>query len=189
MKRLVIVAVCLIIGIGILATLLYPRKLIFYYTFPFWFVRNEYKEFAKKLYNENAELITQIRVADDSRSGWCTRWIFISDVKLAYEDECSILNALYGYMKERTTFRTPLVWEIFFVSEKTVYCAYVSRYGQDLIIGNGDDRFLDWESVPNIESVLPYDTLVKKMTGIGIITPMYLLDPRPIAEMSPNIPK
>ena len=189
MKRvLVIIVTCITTVIAILVFIqLFPRQLVFYYNFPWRAVRTEYKDFARALYNTNEGTITQIQVADDSRSGQCIRWIIISNERLAKDKEDLILDDLLEFMQKRTAATTPLVWEIFFCSEKVVNSTYVSRYGYDRII-NDDDYFRDWESVQNVENILSYDTLTKQLMKSCITRPMYDLDPRPIIEMTPNLP-
>ena len=188
-QKLFYIIICIIIAIAlILAYLLVPRKLVFYYNFPGRVVREEYKEYARELLTINKMDVTQIRVADDSRSGQCIRWILISDERLTAEKQHIILDSLFEFMQKQTAFRTPLVWEIFFCNEKIVYSAYVSRFGYDRII-NDDDSFREWESVSDVENILTFNALTKYLMKSWITRPLYHLDSRPIAEMTPNIPR
>ena len=73
----------------------------------------------------------------------------------------------------------------YFCTDETVTSAYVSSYGSNATIGDDDDFFNEWYTVPDVESTISYETLLlmlKSHKG----RPMYWFGP--IEGKKPNIP-
>ncbi len=190
------IVILLVVIIGILVAILVPiikrhLPVQFYSQWPFRHVSEERKELTKELYQRHKNVLTCVKVAEDSRSDKSIRFAFFSDEVLPEAVTDDILQTLYAHMLELQNTRQsrfPYSWEIFFCGQDAVRCAYVSRcMGTDEIVGNEEDVFSEWERVPDIDTLLTIELLEEMLhrTGIAIYHPH---DRAPIADRYIHLP-
>lgn len=146
-----------------------------------------HRELAHDIFDANSGVITKVHVSEASRSHQVIRWVFISDRRLNPQEEQPILSSLFDYMLSPNEPLFPLEWEVYFCSDETVNSAYISRYGHSRIFSERSS-FTDWEQVPGVGDKISFKVITEIMME-SWRWPIYGPDPRPITEMTPDIPK
>jgi hypothetical protein len=153
MKKLVIIVVFTLFAtvLIIFIVLLSPhREIKFYYSILSSKVARERKLLSEQIYDDHTSNISQMLVAEDSRSEKVIRFVFISEERWDNSVQQDILNNLNEYMKSLYYGHFPHTWEVFFCEKSKLQDIYVSNiiYNGQLLDGTFKFVVTDWYAVP-----------------------------------------